>query len=112
LGSAARWYVDGFAQRSGIKVNLDLGPDSGRLDEDAEIALFRTMQEALTNVHRHAVASTVEICLAVTDQEIRLEIRDDGRGIPVKRPPRISVLPIRWIRAVLFRSTISDTLRK
>jgi PAS domain S-box-containing protein len=89
LGSAARWYVDGFAQRSGIKVNLDLGPDYGRLDEDAEIALFRTMQEALTNVHRHAAASTVEICLRVADQEIRLEIKDDGRGIPQERLNRL-----------------------
>jgi PAS domain S-box-containing protein len=89
LASAARWYVDGFAQRSGIKVNLDLQPDLGRLEEDAEIALFRTMQEALTNVHRHAAASTVDMRLRVEERQIRLEITDDGRGVPEERLNRL-----------------------
>src|SRR6266566_1822659 len=63
FASAARWYVDGFAQRSRIKVNLDLPPDLGRLPQRIEMALFRVLQEALTNVHRHAHASAVDISL-------------------------------------------------
>jgi PAS domain S-box-containing protein len=85
LGSAAHWYVDGFAQRSGIKVNLNLPPKLGRLDNDVEVALFRAVQEGLTNVHRHSGSSVVDICLRFDAKNLRLEIKDDGRGIPKKR---------------------------
>jgi PAS domain S-box-containing protein len=85
FSSAARWYVDGFAQRSSIKVNLNLPPELGRLHRDMEIALFRGLQEALTNVHRHSGASAVDICLSLDAKQIRLEIRDNGKGIPAKR---------------------------
>jgi len=82
VGSALRWYVDGFAQRSGVKVTLNLAPEVGRLHKDVEIALFRAVQEALTNVHRHAGASAVDIRVDWENQKVRLEIRDNGRGIP------------------------------
>ncbi|HXO34548.1 MAG TPA: PAS domain-containing sensor histidine kinase [Candidatus Acidoferrales bacterium] len=82
FGSAARWYVDGFAQRSGIKANIDLPPKLDRLHDDVEIALFRALQEALTNVHRHSAASEVEICVRVDKEQVHLEISDNGRGIP------------------------------
>ena len=90
FGSAARWYVDGFAQRSGIKVNLNLPPELGRLDADVEIALFRTVQETLTNVHRHSGASAVEIRLSLDGTQVQLEIKDDGKGIPQKRLKQIN----------------------
>jgi PAS domain S-box-containing protein len=90
FASAARWYVDGFARRSGIEVSLDLPPDLGRLGEDAEIALFRAVQEALTNVHRHAGGSTVDISLRVEGQRALLEVKDDGRGIPQERLQRLN----------------------
>ena len=85
FGSAARWYVDGFSRRSGIKVNLNLPPKLGRMHRDVEVALFRAVQEALTNVHRHSGGSAVDIRLSMNTKEIRLEIKDDGRGIPQKR---------------------------
>lgn len=85
FGSAARWYVDGFSQRSGIKVNLNLPSTLGRMHRDVEVALFRAVQEGLTNVHRHSGCSAVDICLSLNAKQLRLEIKDDGRGIPQKR---------------------------
>ena len=85
FGSAARWYVDGFSQRSGIKVNLNLPSKLGRMHRDVEVALFRAVQEGLTNVHRHSGCSVVDISLYLNAKQLRLEIKDDGRGIPQKR---------------------------
>ena len=85
FGSAARWYVDGFSRRSGIKVNLNLPPKLGRMHRDVEVALFRAVQEALTNIHRHSGGSMVDIHLSVDTKQLRLEIKDNGRGIPRKR---------------------------
>jgi len=82
FGSAARWYVDGFAERSAIGVNLNIPPNLDRLHKDAEIALFRTLQESLTNVHRHSGASAVDISVREEPGQICLEIGDNGRGIP------------------------------
>jgi PAS domain S-box-containing protein len=81
FGSAARWYVDGFAHRSGITVNLDLPVELGRLHKDVEIALFRAVQEALTNVHRHSGGTVVDIKLNADAEQVQLEIKDNGRGI-------------------------------
>ena len=85
FASAARWYVDGFSRRSGIKVNLNLPPKVGRMHRDVEVALFRAVQEGLTNVHRHSGSSAVDIRLTLNAKELRLEIKDCGRGIPQKR---------------------------
>jgi len=85
FGSAARWYVGGFSQRSGIKVNLNLPPKLGRMHRDVEVALFRAVQEGLTNVHRHSGCSAVDVSLSLNVKHLRLEIKDDGRGIPQKR---------------------------
>ena len=89
FGSAARWYVDGFAQRSGITVNLSLPPSVLRLRQEAEIALFRALQEGLTNVHRHSDSSAVNIRFSIEGNDVRLEIEDNGRGIPRKVLKRI-----------------------
>src|SRR5262249_15549681 len=56
LPSAIRWYAEGFSQRSGIELDLDLQPDLPRLPNEVEITLFRVLQESLTNIHRHARA--------------------------------------------------------
>ena len=85
LGSAARWYVEGFSRRSGIKVNLNLPPKLDRMHRDVEVALFRAVQEALTNIHRHSGGSMVMFTLSVDTKQLQLEIKDDGRGIPRKR---------------------------
>ena len=80
--SAARWYAEGFAQRSGIKVELKLTDITKRLPRPIELALFRVLQESLTNVHRHAKATHVEIEVVCTDDEVILNMSDDGKGIP------------------------------
>jgi PAS domain S-box-containing protein len=90
FGSAARWYVDGFAQRSGIKANLELPSELPRLHKDVEIALFRSLQEGLTNVHRHANCTAVDIRLAVERERVRLEISDNGQGIPPIQVKRLN----------------------
>ena len=82
FASAANWYTDEFAKRSGIKVNLALPEGVNRLPELAEIALFRILQESLTNVHRHSGSSSVEIGLTVTENQALLSVRDFGRGMP------------------------------
>jgi len=82
LYSAARWYIEGFAKRSGMDVNFTLDDFPGRLPRDAEIALFRVLQEALTNVHRHSGAKSVQIDLSCNDEVALLRVQDDGRGIP------------------------------
>jgi signal transduction histidine kinase len=79
--SAARWYVEGFAKRSGIEVQLHLSEISDRLPKEIELALFRVLQESLTNVHRHAMAHKVEIELECTDDEVTLMVCDDGKGL-------------------------------
>lgn len=80
--SATRWYAKGFAQRSGIDVNLILPAEMDRLPAPAEVALFRILQESLTNVHRHARASSVEIEVVRVHNEIMLKVQDNGCGIP------------------------------
>lgn len=87
--SAAQWYVDGFAQRSGISVKLDLPQERTPLPSDVEITLFRVVQETLTNVHRHSGASHVVITLSLNEKHARLQVRDNGRGIPRKQLKRL-----------------------
>jgi len=82
FASAARWYVEGFAKRSGIPTSLDLPEDMGRLPEALELALFRVLQESLTNVHRHSKSPKADVSLRVFRNEIVLRIRDYGKGIP------------------------------
>jgi PAS domain S-box-containing protein len=81
FGSAARWFVEGFAQRSGVAVDLSLPPDLGRLSSDIEIALFRALQEALTNVHRHSASPKADIRLTLERNQVRLEVQDYGNGM-------------------------------
>jgi signal transduction histidine kinase len=87
--SAAQWYVDGFAKRSGIKVKVDLATALERLPIAIETALFRVLQESLTNVHRHSGALEVSVCFLRQAETATLEIRDCGRGIPTERLNRL-----------------------
>ena len=82
LKSAIPWYLDGFSHRSGIKTTFEFSSDFGRLGRDAELALFRVLQEALTNVHRHSGSATADIQLARRDGVVIMEIRDHGKGAP------------------------------
>jgi signal transduction histidine kinase len=80
--SAAQWYIAGFSQRSGMKVRIDFPPEVARLPETIEIALFRVLQESLTNVHRHSGTSEVEVRFRRYTEAAILEVRDYGRGMP------------------------------
>jgi PAS domain S-box-containing protein len=81
LLTALRWYAAGFAERGGIKVDLDLPDSLDRLPLDTETALFRVVQEALINIHRHAGSDTARIRLRSDAKTLTLEIEDRGRGI-------------------------------
>lgn len=81
LASALRWYADGLAERSELKINLDLDNTLGRLPADLETALFRVVQECLTNIHRHAASPTATIGLRVSSGNIVLEVADTGTGM-------------------------------
>ena len=87
---AAEWYVEGFAKRTGVSVKLDIATGQERLPIGIEIALFRVLQESLTNVHRHSGASEVSVCFYHQLKKIVLEIRDDGSGMPAERLARLS----------------------
>ncbi|HEY6337074.1 MAG TPA: ATP-binding protein [Candidatus Sulfotelmatobacter sp.] len=82
LASAVRWYVEGFAKRSGIEANVLLPEELDRLPESVELALFRILQESLTNVHRHSGSSRVQIELTREKQRVTLGVKDFGSGVP------------------------------
>lgn len=81
LRSAVSWYIEGFAQHSGIKTELSVCPGLGRLPRDIETAVFRVLQEALTNVHRHSGSATASVRIAIRDGNLELEVSDQGKGI-------------------------------
>jgi len=82
LKSAIPWYLEGFTARSGIQVTFEVSADFKRLSRDAELALFRVLQESLTNVHRHSGSQTAHVQLRMNDGEAILEVKDDGKGMP------------------------------
>jgi PAS domain S-box-containing protein len=90
LESALRWYIDGFSERSNIKVTLELPQDLGRLPRDLELATFRVIQECLTNVHRHSGSATASIRIVRSPSDIYLEVRDQGKGVPPEKLARIA----------------------
>lgn len=83
LAAASHEYVNGFAQRSGIQVTIDVSPDLGRLPTLTEQALFRVLQESLGNVHRHSGSRTAVIRIWRENERVILEIKDQGHGLPI-----------------------------
>jgi PAS domain S-box-containing protein len=81
LMSALNEYVNGFGERSNIRVSLDLPSDLERLPRDVELSIFRIVQECLTNVHRHSGSATARVHLSHKPGEIQLQVSDQGRGI-------------------------------
>jgi signal transduction histidine kinase len=82
FASAAKWYVEGFAQRSGIEVKTDLPYHVDRFPKPVELGLFRVLQESLTNIHRHSGSPRAEIALKMLPGKVLLTVRDFGRGVP------------------------------
>jgi signal transduction histidine kinase len=81
FASAAKWYIDGFVKRSKIDVKLEIARDFGRMPEEVELALFRVLQEGLTNIHRHSGSSTAEISVRRTRKIVSLRVADHGKGM-------------------------------
>ena len=87
LGDAIRDYVNGFTKRSGMRVELELSPHVGRMPQDVELALFRVVQEALTNIQRHSGSQRAKIRID-RSSDLTLEISDRGHGTSVSRQRR------------------------
>lgn len=81
LQSAVQWYLDGFQARSDIKIVFERDPDFPRLPREVELAMFRVLQESLTNVHRHSGSAVAYVCLFVENGSAVLEVRDEGQGM-------------------------------
>ena len=90
LASALRWYVDGFSERSQIKVELHIPEPFRRLPDDMEIAIFRMVQECLTNIHRHSGGNSAAICVREENHRIVVEVQDAGKGIPLEKQLELS----------------------
>lgn len=82
LKSALNWFIAGFRKKSKIEVVLQVPDNLGRLARDVETAIFRVVQESLTNIHRHSGSPSALISLQQQTGNVVLEIRDEGRGIP------------------------------
>ncbi len=85
LASALRWYVDGFSERSQIKVDLYIPEEFGRLSDEMEIAIFRMVQECLTNIHRHSGGTFAAIRVHEEDHRVSVEVHDQGNGITLEK---------------------------
>jgi signal transduction histidine kinase len=78
---AARWYIEGFAERSGIEVKAEIPENAERLPLAVEMALFRVLQECLANIHRHSGSKRADVTLVISPTDASLRIRDYGKGI-------------------------------
>jgi signal transduction histidine kinase len=81
LAPGVREFLEGFAERSRMQVRFEIAEDFGRLPRDLETALFRIVQEGLTNVHRHSHSRTVTVRIVRSSDEVSVAIADVGRGI-------------------------------
>jgi PAS domain S-box-containing protein len=82
LVSALKTYIEGFSGRSGIPVQFEAPPDLGRLAPELETAIFRIVQEGLTNAHRHSGSSQCWVAIQMSGESVSLVVRDDGAGLP------------------------------
>ena len=90
LASAVRWYVDGFSERSKIKIDVDIPEEFRRLPDEMEIAIFRMVQECLTNIHRHSGATAAAIRMHEEDHRVLVEVEDNGNGISLEKQLELS----------------------
>ncbi len=89
LCTALEWYVEGFRQRTGIAATLERDPGFEPLNAELDVAIFRVVQECLTNLHRHSGCPEVTVRLLRSSVEVRLELKDRGRILTVDK--RLSV---------------------
>ncbi len=81
LSAAIQWLVSNFTRRTGIQARLDLGQDLGGLPKSVQLVAYRTAQEALTNIHKHAHCTLVHIDISDAEEVLTVEISDNGQGI-------------------------------
>lgn len=82
---ALSMYIQGVAERSGIAIELNIAENFGRLPAEMELTIFRVVQECLTNIHRHAESKTARIRVVREKASVRIEVRDEGKGISPQR---------------------------
>jgi signal transduction histidine kinase len=95
LESALSRYIDGFIRRSGIQVEVEVPSDLGRVPQSVETAVFRIVQECLTNVHRHSGSSTGRVRLTRCPSSLILEVMDAGHGFGADIPPGVGIASMR-----------------
>jgi signal transduction histidine kinase len=93
LSSALTWYIKGFSERSKIEVDLRMPADFGRLSRDLETAIFRVVQECLTNIHRHSGSSVAKVLISHADGQVRVDVEDKGKGISAQKRSEIISSP-------------------
>ena len=98
LAAAIEWQLDEFHDRTGVITRLNRNTDANNLPMPLAMAAYRTCQEALTNVAKHAAASTVDVDLLLFDGVLSLEIRDDGRGLQPSDLQKPSSLGLRGLK--------------
>jgi PAS domain S-box-containing protein len=89
LTSALSWYVQGLGERSGLAIELNIANNFGRLPADMELAIFRVVQECLTNIHRHSGSKSADIRIGREDDRIRIDVEDRGKGMSADRVAEI-----------------------
>lgn len=97
LSSAIRWLVDGFVERSKVQVTIDIPEDLERFSPDLETAVFRVVQECLTNIHRHSASTTASIRLERSGEALTLQVADRGRGIPEEKLSAAAATGVRGV---------------
>lgn len=107
LASAVRCYADGFAERSKIKVDVEIPAEMRRLSDQMEITIFRLIQECLTNIHRHSGSATAAIVIREEENRVVVEVKDTGKGIPVDK-----LLEMSWNRTGLGFRGMRERLRQ
>lgn len=91
LPEAIRWYIEGLTERSGLQIQLSISESFGRLPNEMELALFRILQEGLTNIHRHSESKNAMIRISRNGDKVSLHIEDQGKGMPPEKLAAIQV---------------------
>jgi PAS domain S-box-containing protein len=103
-----RWYARGFEERTGIAVTLEVPDDLQRLPREVETAIFRIVQEALTNIQRHSGSTVARIRLERGPENVKLEVEDEGRGIPADLRDHEDVLAASGVGIAGIRQRIRE----
>jgi PAS domain S-box-containing protein len=90
LQAAISWYAGGITERTALHIDVEISDDLGRLPRDLELVLFRFIQEALTNIHRHASATKASIMMSRSQAHVTAEVRDNGSGMSAERLRQVS----------------------